>query len=117
MQIEETMAFAADEEPAGLGIRVNFGVFGGRDATSAELDELGKLLVPEVGDVSIVSEQRHEMSADAEVVVHQVRVAIPPEGVPRDGAERQALCERLLGLSEIWARSCIKERHLDISEL
>ena len=66
VQIEETMAFAADQEPAGLEIRVNFGMFGGRDATSAELDELGKLLVPEVGDVSIVAEQRHEMSSDAE---------------------------------------------------
>jgi hypothetical protein len=116
VQIEETMAFAADHEPAGLEIRVNFGVFGGRDATSAELDELGKLLVPEVGPVSIVAEQRHEMSPDAEVVVHQVRVAIPPETVPRDEAERKALSERLVGLSEIWARSCINERHLDISD-
>jgi hypothetical protein len=117
VQIEETMAFAADQEPAGLEIRVNFGVFGGRDATSAELDELGKLLVPEVGEVSIVAEQRHEMSPDAEVVVHQVRVAIPPESVPGDAAERKALSERLVGLSEIWARSCISERHADISEL
>jgi hypothetical protein len=110
------MAFAADQEPAGLEIRVNFGLFGGRDATSAELDELGKLLVPEVGDVSIVAEQRHEMSADAEVVVHQVRVTVPPASVPQDQASREALGERLVGLAEIWARSCINERHLDLSE-
>lgn len=111
------MAFEVDQERTGLEIRVNFGVFGGRDATSAELDELGKLLVPEVGEVSVVAEQRHEMSSDAEVVVHQVRVAVPPENLPEEGAERKALCERLVGLSEIWARSCINERHLDITEL
>jgi len=117
MQVENMIAFAVEQEPAGLEIRVNFGVFAGRDATTAELDELGKLLVPEAGEVSIVGEERHEMSEDVEVVLHQVRVAIPPERVPDDPAERKEFCERLVGLAEIWARQCISERHAEITEL
>jgi hypothetical protein len=116
MQVENVIAFAAEQEPAGLEIRVNFGVFAGRDATTAELEELGKLLVPEAGEISIVGEQRHEMSEDAEVVLHQVRVAIAPENVP-DGAERKAFCERLVTLAEIWARQCINERRAEITDL
>jgi hypothetical protein len=117
MQVENTIAFAADQETSGLEIRVNFGVFAGRDATTAELEELGKLLVPEAGEISIVGEERHEMSDSAEVVLHQVRVALPAERIPDDDVERSDLCERLVTLSEIWARQCIHERHADITEL
>jgi hypothetical protein len=116
MQVENVIAFATEQEPAGLEIRVNFGVFAGRDATSAELEELGKLLVPEAGEVSIVGEQRHEIAEDAEVVVHQVRVSVSPEIVPEHPGERKAFCERLVTLAEIWARQCINERHAEISE-
>ncbi len=117
MQVENVIAFAVDQDPSGLEIRVNFGVFAGRDATSAELEELGKLLVPEAGEVSIVGEQRHEISGDAEVVLHQVRVSVSPEIVPDDPTERKELCERLVTLAEIWARQCINERHSEITDL
>jgi hypothetical protein len=117
MQVENVIAFAVEQEPTGLEIRVNFGVFAGRDATSAEIEELGKLLVPEAGDVSIVGEQRHEVSEDAEVVLHQVRVSVAPERVPDDPGARQELCERLVTLAEIWARQCINERHAEIADL
>jgi hypothetical protein len=117
MQVENVIAFAVDQDPSGLEIRVNFGVFAGRDATSAELEELGKLLVPEAGEVSIVGEQRHEISGDAEVVLHQVRVSVSPEIVPDDPAERKELCERLVTLAEIWARQCINERRSEITDL
>ena len=117
MQVENIIAFAVEQEPAGLEIRINFGVFAGRDATSAELEELGKLLVPEAGEVSIVGEERHEVAEDAEVVLHQVRVAIGPDRVPDDAGERAALSERLVGLAEIWARQCIHDRHAEISDL
>ena len=117
MQVENVIAFAIEQEPAGLEIRVNFGVFAGRDATSAELEELGKLLVPEAGEVSIVGEQRHEISEDAEVVLHQVRVSVSPENVPDDPGERKAFCERVVTLAEIWARQCINERSSEISDL
>jgi hypothetical protein len=117
MQVENVIAFAVDQDPSGLEIRVNFGVFAGRDATSAELEELGKLLVPEAGEVSIVGEQRHEISGDAEVVLHQVRVSVSPEIVPDEPAARKELCERLVTLAEIWARQCINERHSEITDL
>jgi hypothetical protein len=117
VQVENVIAFAVEQEPAGLEIRVNFGVFAGRDATSAELEELGKLLVPEAGEISIVGEQRHEISEDAEVVLHQVRVSVSPENVPADPNERKEFCERLVTLAEIWARQCINERSSEISDL
>jgi len=117
MQVENIIAFAVDQEPAGLEILINFGVFAGRDATTAELEELGKLLVPEAGEVSIVGEQRHEIAEEAEVVVHQVRVSVAPENVPTDSAERKALCEKLVGLAEIWARQCIRERHAEMTDV
>jgi hypothetical protein len=116
MQVENVIAFAKAHEPAGLEIRVNFGIFAGRDATSAELEELGKLLVPEAGEVSIVGEQRHEVSEEAEMVVHQVRVSVSPENVPGDPGERKEFCERLVTLAEIWARQCINERSSEITD-
>lgn len=117
MRVENAIAFATRQEADGLEIRVNFGVFAGRDATSAELEELGRLLVPEAGEVSIVGEERHEMSDGVEVVLHQVLVAVPSERIPHDRAERRELCEKLVGLAEIWARRCIHERHAEITEL
>jgi hypothetical protein len=117
VQVEQAIAFAVEQEPSGLEIRVNFGVFAGRDATTAELEELGKLLVPEAGEVSIVGEERHDVAEEAEIVLHQVRVTISPENVPENRAERKEFCERLLTLAEIWARQCINERHAEITEL
>ena len=117
MRIEEAIAFAVEQEPAGLEIRVNFGVFAGRDATTAELEELGKLLVPEAGEVSIVGEERHQLTEDAEIVLHQVRVAIPPDSVPAEHPKRKDFCERVVTLAEIWARQCINERHAEIADL
>ena len=117
MQLDSVLAFVAQTEPPALEIRINFGVFAGRDATAAELEELGKLLVPEAGEVSIVGEQRHEMAEEAEVVVHQVRVAVSPGRVPDDLLEKRAFCERLVTLAEIWARQRFSERHAELTEL
>jgi hypothetical protein len=117
MQVENVIAFAAEQETAALEIRVNFGVFAGRHATSAELEELGRLLVPEAGEVSIVAEERHEMTDGVEVVLHQVRVAVAPEQVPDDADARRDFSERLTTLAEIWARQCISDRHAEVTEL
>ena len=84
---------------------------------AAELEELGGLLLPEAGEISIVGEERHELADSVELVLRQVRVAIPPDRVPKERDERKAFCERLVGLAEIGARRCIEERHADISEL
>ena len=90
MQVEQAIAFATEQEQSGLEIRVNFGVFAGRDATTAELEELGQLLLPEAGEVSIVGEERHELSDGTEAVLHQVRVAVPTDAVPVNWDERRA---------------------------
>src|SRR5438105_6315395 len=115
MDLDPAIAFAPrSEEDDGLEIRVNFGIFAGREATPAEIDELAKALVPEVGEVTIVSEQRHEVSAAVEALLHQVRVEVEPEQVPADRDERDALANRLLAACDLWARICIAERHVDV---
>ena len=116
--MEPELAFVTrDYDVPGLEIRVNFGVFAGRDASPAELDELAHLLVPELDDVSVVAEQRHEVGEDVEASLHQVRVEVADDHLPADPDEREELCGRLLERVEEWARACIAERHAEISEL
>ena len=112
------IAFAVDRhEPPGIEIRINFGVFAGREATPAELDELAHALLAEVGEVSVVAEQRHEVAERAEIAVHQVRVEVAPDRLPGSEAAVHALRDRLVSAAENWARACIAERHAEISEL
>jgi len=94
-------------------IRVNFGVFSGREATAAEIDELAKELLPEIGEVTIVAEQRHELSPEVEASLHQVRVEVEPAHVPAGASEREALSDRLVAACDRWARACIADRHLE----
>ena len=61
------MAFIVGEpEQPAIEVCVNFGVFAGRDATRAELDRLAAWLLDEVGEVSIISEERLETDGSAE---------------------------------------------------
>ena len=116
MQTEPKIAFAAEiSDPPGLEIRINFGIFAGRDATAAEVDELAQAVVPEVGEVSIVAEQRHEVSEDVEASLHQVRIEVGEDQLPPAGPERDVLTGRLLERAERWAEACIAERHAEIS--
>ena len=117
--MDEPSIALCDRHPSrpGLEVRINFGVFAGRDATPAEIDDLGQLLLPEVGEVSVVAEQRRELSDESEVALHQVRVEIEDERLPRDDYELGELCGRLVALAEQWARDCFSSRHAEISEL
>jgi hypothetical protein len=117
MRIEQAMVLPTTSEPPGLELRVNFGVFAGRDATAAELEELAKLLVPQVGEVSLVAEQRHEVAERKEVVLHQVRIEVPADRVPEDEGARTALEEKLVATAEFWTRACVADRHAEITEL
>jgi hypothetical protein len=115
--MEPELAFVSRvHDVPGLEIRVNFGVFAGRDATPAEIDDLAHALVPELDDVSVVSEQRHEVGEDVEASLHQVRVEVADDHLPVDPDEREDLCQRLLERVEEWARACIADRHSEISE-
>ena len=111
------MAFVVPEhESPALEIRVNFGIFAGREATAAEIDRLAEWLLDEVGEVSIISEERHEIDAQVEASVHQVRIEVASDRVPGPGPERTALAERILERAEHWARLCVSERHAEIAD-
>lgn len=111
----DTLAFAVHEhEPPGLEVRVNFGMFAGREATPAEIDELANQLLEKVGSVSIVSEERHEIDLHSEAAVHQVRIEVDAESLPEDVSKREELAGRLVETAERWAGACIAERHVDL---
>jgi hypothetical protein len=105
---DPVLAFIAEPpEAPEREVRVNFGVFAGRAVTPAEIDDLAKLLIPEFGQVSIMSEERHELSDQSEVTVQQVVIGLP-ENVNAD---------RALETVERWAQSCIDDRHAEVTEL
>ena len=106
------MAFIVDqpEQPA-IEVCVNFGVFAGRDATHAELDRLATWLLDEVGEVSIVSEERLETDGNVEASVHQVRIQ-----VANGTADRDALAQRIVERAEYWAHLCVAERHAEVAD-
>jgi hypothetical protein len=111
------MAFAVHRhDPPAIEVRINFGVFAGREATAAEIDRLAEWLLDEVGEVSIISEERHEIDANVEASVHQVRIEISSDRVPADAAEREAVEERILERAMQWAEACIADRHAEIAD-
>jgi hypothetical protein len=113
---EPALAFAVSESPeAAVEFRVNFGVFAGREATAAELEGLGHDLLEKVARVTIVAERHYEIGGGTEAAVHQVRIAVPEEALPREH-DLVELRGRLLEVAERWARLCIADRHEEIVE-
>jgi hypothetical protein len=113
-----TIVFAVHEhDPPALEVRVNFGMFAGRDATPAEIDVLGERLLAKVGSVSIVSEERHEIDSRSEAAVHQVRIEIGADSLPEDRSRREELAGRLIETAERWAEECIASRRVELTEL
>jgi hypothetical protein len=111
-----TIAFAVHEhEPPALEVRVNFGMFAGRGATPAEIDELATQVLEKVGSVSIVSEERHEIDAHSEAAVHQVRIEVGADSLPEARRSREELAGRLIETAERWADGCIADRHVELS--
>lgn len=102
MQNLAQIAFVDDEGD----IRINFGLFAGREATRAEVDELAKALLGEVAAITIVAEQRTIADRDMEASVHQIRVELS------DGDDPQ----RPLLIAAQWAEACVAERHAEITE-
>lgn len=103
------LAFVAEPEvPPDLEIRVNFGMFSGREATLAELDELAQDLLELLPHVTIESVRRHEVDREVEAALHQVKVEVRGDGLPAD---------RLLARVDAWAHRCIQERHAEIADV
>src|SRR3954471_10309290 len=114
---EPTMAFPVHRhEPPAIEVRVNFGVFAGRAATPAEIDRLAEWLLDEGGEVSIISEEGHEIDAHGGASGHQVRIEIASDRVPADADARAEIEERILERAEHWARVCVTERHAEFAD-
>ena len=106
---DPALAFIVDHpEPPKIEVRVNFGVFAGRAATPAEIDRLAEWLLDEVGEVSIVSAEHHEIDTHGEAVIHQVRIEVA------EGDKK--LAEKILARAWHWARLCVEERHAEITD-
>ena len=111
---EPALAFATRTfEPPVLEIRVNFGLFAGREATPAEIDALAAALRDKVMELTIVSEARHELSGRSEATVRQVRIETSGEDLPTDEHELDELRGRLIEIAERWARACASDRHIE----
>jgi hypothetical protein len=108
-ELAELMAFVAHPEAPPAEVRVNFGLFAGREATPAEIDELAAQLLPKVGDVTIIREERHEISPHSEGSVQIVRITLPTNDAELAG--------RVAEIAERWAFACIAERRTEIPDL
>ena len=86
-------------------IRINFGMFAGREATRAEIDELASELLEEVDAITIVAEQRTIADRGMEASVHQIRIELD-----EDDPQRPLL------IAAQWAKACVAERHAEITE-
>ena len=85
-------------------IRINFGMFAGREATRAEIDDLAQSLLAEVDAITIVAEQRTIADHEVEASVHQIRVELGDDDP-----------QRPLLLAAQWAEACVAERHAEVS--
>ena len=118
MRIEPSLAFASRRPPApALEVRINFGVFAGRAATPAEIDELGRTVLAIVPRVSLVSEERHEFGRESEAVLHQVRIELGDDVLAHADHDLPELENRLVKAAEEWANACIADRHAEVTEL
>jgi hypothetical protein len=101
------------DDPA-LEVRVNFGMFAGREATRAEIDDLASALHEQLESFTIVAEDRHQFGGTVEAAIHQVVVE-----VERDLARGDigALCDRIVAVADRWASDCIAARHVEVPDL
>jgi hypothetical protein len=97
-----------DHDEPGIEVRVNFGVFAGRHATPAEIDELAVSLRDFLPSFAILSEERHEFANDVEASVHQVVVEVPQE---HGGDAPEVVAERIRLTTNGWALECMATRH------
>jgi hypothetical protein len=91
-------------------------MFAGREATPAEIDDLAAELLEKVGEVAIVSEDRHEIGQHSEASLHQVRIEVGADELPETEHEVDELRGRMIETTERWARACIAERHAELND-
>ena len=108
--MEPAIAFRvrAHEQPS-LEVRVNFGVFAGRSASPAEIDDLARALRDTAPSFTIVAEERHEFGGAVEASLHQVVIEV------EDGSDELAL--QVVEAAERWAQECFAARHSDLTDV
>jgi hypothetical protein len=113
--VDPPIAFATHvhDEPA-VEVRVNFGMLAGREATPAEIDDLAAVLLKAAPQVSIISEQRHEIGHEVEASLHQVRIELEHVVVDENPAALDSLERALVEAAERWAVECAASRHVDV---
>jgi hypothetical protein len=104
----EISRFVREHDDPGIEVRVNFGVFAGRHATPAEIDELAAALGELVPVFAILAEERHEFAGSVEAKVHQVVVEVPRDSA---SAEPDFLAGQIVHAANGWALDCIASRH------
>jgi hypothetical protein len=57
------LVYAPESDDGSLELRINFGLFTGREATPAEIDLLGQQLPARVEPVTIISERHHQIAS------------------------------------------------------
>jgi hypothetical protein len=90
-----------------LEVRVNFGVYAGRNATAAEIDDLAHLLRPELSVFTVVAEARHEFGNDVETSLHQVVIEVAHE---HSDLVSGGTGERVVETANRWASACVASR-------
>ena len=109
------LAFRSEPKPAAdVEIRANFGMFAGREATRAEVDDLARELL------GVVSQRDRRgpppsraVDREGEAVVHQVRIETSEADAHAAGGDRRPLADRVLEVVDGWARRCIEQRHAE----
>ena len=113
---ESLVAFrSGGREDRVVEVRVNFGVFAGRNATQAEIDDLALSLREVAGSFRIVAEERHEFAGDVEISLRQIVVEVDA-GAGATGEDADTLCRRVVTRARHWATACIESRS-DLGEL
>lgn len=113
--MEPAVAFRVREhERPVLEVRVNFGVFAGRQATPAEIDDLARELHDELESFTIVAEERHEFGGEVEASLHQVVIEVERVQLGDEPDERAV---RVVEMAERWAQACFATRHSDLSDV
>lgn len=94
-------------EDTALEVRVNFGVYTGRNATGAEIDDLARSLRSHVPTFTVIAEERHQFGDDMETSLHQVVIEVDRQSAAGLSDE---VCERIVQLADRWASACIASR-------
>ena len=109
---EPVIAFATRTfEPPALEIRVNFGMFAGREATPAEIDDLAAVMMGTAGTLSI----RFVLPIMG-AVYDTKKIEVAGGDLPGDEHDLDEFRGRLIETAERWAQECIAERHGEVSD-